>query len=121
MTAEKTWLTLKEAAAYGSVSISALSREAEGGVRRDLGAQGVLQHAIGFLPRQVEDQISDREKARPSDPQRSPRGEILGDHRLAEAVRRNDNHVVPLREKVQRQDALGAASLQRVVVEHTAR
>jgi len=37
--------------------------------------------------------------------------QILGEHRLAEAVRRHDDHVFPLRQKVEGQDALDGRAM----------
>jgi hypothetical protein len=66
------------------------------------------------LPREVEDQIGRREKPCAVAGQDRLVDEILGDHRFAETMWRDDDHVFPLQEKVQREDALDGRPMDRL-------
>ena len=72
----------------------------------EIAAQAVLERAGGVLPGEIEDQIGGGEEARGVAGEDRLVDEILGDHRLAEAVRRDDDHVLALREEVEGEDAL---------------
>jgi len=76
-----------------------------------IGPQAMLERAGGFLPRQIQNQIGGGEEAGRVAGQDRFVDQILGDHRLAEAVRGDDDYILPLREKVQREHAFDGRSM----------
>jgi hypothetical protein len=68
-------------------------------------AETLLEHAGGLLLGEVEDQIRSREETRRVASKDRLMDEIVGDHRFARPVRRDDDHIFALREEVEGQDA----------------
>ena len=80
----------------------------------EIAPEPVLQRASGFLTREIEDEVGRREKPRRVAGQNRLVDQILGDHGLAEAVWRDDDRVLTLREKVQGEDALDGGPMDRL-------
>jgi len=78
-------------------------------MRPQVAAEAVLEGAGGFLAREVEDQISSGEKARRVAGEDGLVDQILGEHRLAEPVRGDDDDVLALGEEVEGLPTTGAA------------
>ena len=80
--------------------------------RSQVGPEAVLERAGGLLLGEVEDQVGGREEARGMAREDRLVDEILGDHRFAEAVRGDDNHVFALRQEVEGEDAVDGRPMQ---------
>ena len=73
----------------------------------------MLECAGGLLSGEIEDQISGGEEAGGVAGQDRFVDQVFGNHGLAEPVRGDDDHVLALREKVQREDALDRRPMDR--------